>query len=98
MVCANEIDLAANAVGVKVQNLDVLNANDIENAFGAASKGVAGAVLVVGSPILNSHRTQIVELAAKSRIPATYSRPEYVESGGLKYYGTSFPGFLRRAA
>ena len=93
-----EIDLAAKAVEVNVQELDVLNASDIENAFGAASKALAGAVLVMGSPILNSHRTQIVVLAAKSRLPATYSRPEYVQDGGLLYYGTSFPDLFHRAA
>ena len=93
-----EIDLAAKAVRVKVQDLDVLNASDIENAFGAASKALAGAVLVIGSPILNSHRTQIVALAAKSRLPAIYSRPEYVQDGGLLYYGTSFPDLFHRAA
>ncbi len=93
-----EIDLAAKAVDVKVQELDVLNASDIENAFGAASKALAGAVLVIGSPILNSHRTQIVVLAAKSRFPAIYSRPEYVQDGGLLYYGTSFPDLFHRAA
>jgi putative ABC transport system substrate-binding protein len=93
-----EIDLAARAVEVNVRELDVLNASDIENAFGAASKALAGAVLVMGSPILNSHRTQIVVLAAKSRLPATYSRPEYVQDGGLLYYGTSFPDLFRRAA
>ena len=93
-----EIDLAAKAVEVNVQELDVLNASDIENAFGAASKELADAVLVMGSPILNSHRAQIVVLAAKSRLPATYSRPEYVQDGGLLYYGTSFPALFHRAA
>jgi putative tryptophan/tyrosine transport system substrate-binding protein len=93
-----EIDLVAKAVEVKVQEVDVLNVTDIEKAFGAASKADAGAVLVMGSPILNSHRTQIVVLAAKSRLPATYSRPEYVQDGGLLYYGTSFPDLFHRAA
>jgi ABC-type uncharacterized transport system substrate-binding protein len=93
-----EIALVANSVEVKVQEVDVLNVSDIEKAFGAASKADAGAVLVMGSPILNSHRTQIVVLAAKSRLPATYSRPEYVQDGGLLYYGTSFPDLFHRAA
>jgi putative ABC transport system substrate-binding protein len=93
-----EIALVANSVEVKVQEVDVLNVSDIEKAFGAASKADAGAVLVMGSPILNSHRTQIVVLAAKSRLPATYSRPEYVHDGGLLYYGTSFPDLFHRAA
>ena len=93
-----EIEIVTKALEVKVQHLDVLNASDLENAFGAASKAVAGAVLVIGSPILNSHRTQIVALAAKSRLPVIYSRPEYVQDGGLLYYGTSFPDLFRRAA
>jgi putative tryptophan/tyrosine transport system substrate-binding protein len=93
-----EIALVANAVEVKVQEVDVLKVSDIEKAFGAASKADAGAVLVIGSPILNSHRTQVVVLAAKSRVPATYSRPEYVQDGGLLYYGTSFPDLFHRAA
>ena len=29
---------------------------------------------------------------------ATYARPEYVEAGGLMYYGTSYNDLFRRAA
>jgi putative ABC transport system substrate-binding protein len=93
-----EIELAAKAFGVKDQYLDVLNANDIETAFRAASKGRADAVVVLGSPFLNSHRTQIVKLAAKSRLPAIYARPEYVEEGGLMTYGVNINDLFRRAA
>ena len=78
-----EMELAAGAFGVKLQYLDVLDPKDIETAFRAASKGRADAVLVLASPVLNSHRTQIAELAVKSRLPAIYDRPEYVEAGGL---------------
>jgi putative tryptophan/tyrosine transport system substrate-binding protein len=93
-----EIELAAKAYGVKVQYLNVLNVKDIETAFRAAAKGRADAVLVLGSPILNSQRTQIVDLAAKSRLPAAYSRPEYVDAGGLMTYGANIPDLFRRAA
>ena len=50
------------------------------------------------SPVLNSHRTQIVDLAVKSRLPAIYRRPEYVEAGGLMTYGASITDLYRRAA
>lgn len=93
-----EIERAAKALGVKVQYLDVLNAKDIETAFRGARKGRAQAILVLGSPVLYSHRTQIVDLAAKSRLPATYSRPEYVEVGGLMTYGVNMTDVFRRAA
>ena len=53
--------------------------------------------MVLGNPILNLQRQQVVDLAAKHRIPATYARPEYVEAGGLMTYGTNYNDLLRRA-
>jgi putative ABC transport system substrate-binding protein len=93
-----ETELAAQAFGVKLQYLDVLDPKDIETVFRAASKGRADAVLVLGSPVLNSKRTQIADLAIKSRLPATYYAPEWVEDGGLMSYGVSFTDSYRRAA
>jgi putative ABC transport system substrate-binding protein len=93
-----EVELAAKAFGVKLQYLDALSPKDIETAFRAASKGRAGAVLVLASGIFNSQRTQVVELAVKSRLPAIYYAAEWVEDGGLMSYGTSFTDLFRRAA
>jgi len=93
-----EVELAAKAFGVKLHYLDVLSPKDIETAFRAASKGRAGAVLVLASGIFNSQRTQVVELAVKSRLPAIYYAAEWVEDGGLMSYGTSFTDLFRRAA
>ena len=93
-----EIELAARAFGVKLQYLDVLSSKDIETAFRAASKGRADAVLVLGSPVFASQRTQIVELAVKSRLPAIYWRSDFVEAGGLMSYGVNVLDLDRRAA
>ena len=93
-----ETELAAAAFGVQLQYLDVPGPKDIETAFRAASKGRADAVLVLGGPVVQSHRTQIVDLAAKSRLPATYNVPEFVEDGGLMSYGVSVNDLYRRAA
>ncbi len=93
-----EVELAAGAFGVKLQYLDVLGPKDIETAFRAASKGRADAVLVLLSPVVISHRTQLVEIALRSRLPAIYFRPEFVEDGGLMSYATSFADLSRRAA
>jgi putative ABC transport system substrate-binding protein len=93
-----ETELAAGAYKVHFQNLDVLSLKDIETAFRDASKGRAGAVLVLASPIIESHRTQIADLAAKNRLPAIYYAPEFVEAGGLMSYGTSFADLFRRTA
>ena len=93
-----EVELAAGAFGVKLQYLDVLGPKDIETVFRAAGKGRAEAVLVLASPILNSQRTQVAELAVKNRLPAIYYALEWVEDGGLMSYGASIPDLYRRAA
>jgi ABC-type uncharacterized transport system substrate-binding protein len=94
-----EIELAAGGLGVKLQYLDVLGPKDVETAFQAAVKGRADTVLfqVTGS-IANAHRTQIAELAVKSRLPVMYSGPDYVERGGLMTYGVNLNDLARRAA
>src|SRR5262245_50496718 len=93
-----EIEVATGALKVKLQYLDVLSSKDIETAFRAAAKGRADGVVILGSAVFNTHRIRIVELAVKSRLPATYTRPEYVEDGGLMTYGPSINDLYRRAA
>jgi putative tryptophan/tyrosine transport system substrate-binding protein len=93
-----EIELAAGALGVQVQPLDVLGSKDIETAFGAATKARADALVVLASPVLSDQRAKVANLALKSRLPAIYFRQEFVEAGGLMSYGTSFTDLSRRAA
>jgi putative ABC transport system substrate-binding protein len=93
-----EIEPAAKAFKVQLQYLDVLDIKDIETAFRAASKGRADAVLTLTSGILNSQRAQIVELAVKNRLPAIYHNSQFVEDGGLMFYGVNLLDLNRRAA
>jgi putative ABC transport system substrate-binding protein len=93
-----EMDLAAGALKMKLQYLDVLSLKDIESAFQAADKGRAGAVLVLQSPVTGSHRKQLAYLAVRSRLPTIYPRSDFVEDGGLMSYGASFVDLSRRAA
>jgi putative ABC transport system substrate-binding protein len=94
-----EIDLAAAALGVKLQQLDILSPKDFETAFQAAAKGRADAVIVrLPGPILSPHRKEVADLAVKNRLPAMYERAEEVDAGGLMYYGVNTPDLFRRAA
>jgi putative ABC transport system substrate-binding protein len=93
-----EIEPAAKAFKMQLQFLDVKHANDIETAFRAASEGRAQGVLTLTSGILGSQRAQIVELAAKKRLPVMYHQSEFVEAGGLMFYGVNVPDLSRRAA
>jgi putative tryptophan/tyrosine transport system substrate-binding protein len=92
------VELAAGALKVKLQFLDVLDPKDIETAFRAASKGHAEGVLVLSASVFVSRRTQVLDLAQKSRLPAIYYRPEFVEAGGLMSYGVNDTDLYRRAA
>ncbi len=93
-----EIELAAGALKLKPQHLDVLDPKDIESAFSAATKASADAVLVLGSPVLYSHQKQLIELAVKSRLPAMYPWSEIVGEGGLMTYSAIRTDLFRRAA
>jgi len=93
-----EAEVAAQALAVKLQYLDVLSPKDIEPVFRTASNGRAEAVLVLRASIFFSHRKQIVDLAAKRQLPAMYYTTEYVEEGGLMTYGVSITDLFRRAA
>jgi len=93
-----ETELAAGALGVKLQQFDVLSPKDMEAAFRRAVKERADAVLALGNTVLNANRTQVAELAVKSRLPAMYYAAEFVEAGGLMFYGVDFADLYRRAA
>jgi putative ABC transport system substrate-binding protein len=93
-----ETELAAGALGLRLQFVDVLSPKDIEAAFRGAVKGRADAVLAQGSGVLNANRIQVADLAVKSRLPAMYYATEFVEAGGLMFYGVDFPDLHRRAA
>ncbi|HWH76793.1 MAG TPA: ABC transporter substrate-binding protein [Candidatus Binatus sp.] len=93
-----ETELAAGAVGTKIQYLDVGGLKDIETVFRTASTARVDAVLALGSPFLLSNRTQVIDLAIKNRLPAIYYSTEFVEDGGLMSYGVNIPDLFRRAA
>jgi putative ABC transport system substrate-binding protein len=94
-----EVDVAAKAFGVKLQNLDILSPKDFETAFRAASKGRAEAALyLVAGGVTAGRQTQIAELAVKSRLPVIYSGRAAVEAGGLMSYGVNPSDMDRRAA
>ena len=94
----SEMERAAGSLAVKLQFLDIFGPKDIETAFRAATKARADGLLVLGGPVVNSRRTLLVDLAAKSRLPAAYPRPEFVEDGGLMTYGVNINDQYRRAA
>jgi len=94
----NETKLAADALGVNIQYVDVLSSKDFDSAFRTAANGRAEAVLwLVSGAVRGNRYPQIAELAVKSRLPAIYSSRQYVLDGGLMSYGVHTPDLNRRA-
>ena len=81
-----EAESAARVLGVQLQSLDVADAEGLENAFQAAGKAHAQALIVVGVGFVNSHQARIVNIATKARLPAIYTSLQYVVAGGLMGY------------
>jgi putative ABC transport system substrate-binding protein len=83
--------------GWKLLLLEVRQASELEEAFKAASRARAGALLVIGA-LTYQYRQRIAELAVRSRLPAMYAHRGYVDAGGLMSYSTDIYDSSRRAA
>ena len=98
VVAFRQGQVPARALGVTLQSIEVRELKDFENAFAAVTRERAGALLVFEGPLANTYRRQIVDLAAKHRLPAMYGFREFVDEGGLMSYGTHLPDLYRRTA
>ncbi len=92
-----ETEGAARALGLKLQYLEVQSLDDLETALKAAAKERSQALITLQNPVASTHRTRLVELVAKSRLPAMYYQRNFVESGGLMSYGVNTNDLARRA-
>jgi putative tryptophan/tyrosine transport system substrate-binding protein len=91
-------DVAARALGVRLQVVEARGPADIDRAFSDMTRARAGALTVLPSAMFNVERRRLVDLAAKNRLPAVYPQREYVDAGGLMSYGPNFADLFRRAA
>ena len=93
-----EAEVAARALGVRLQPLEARDPKQIESAFAVITRERAGALIVLVDSVLIDHRTRIADLAAKRRLPTVYGLREHAEAGGLIAYGASRDDMSRRAA
>jgi putative tryptophan/tyrosine transport system substrate-binding protein len=93
-----ETDAAAAALGVRLQLVEARGSRDLDAAFATAARASPGAVFVLPGPVFLSNARRVVELVAKSRLPAMYFAREFADGGGLMSYGADMTEILRRAA
>jgi putative ABC transport system substrate-binding protein len=91
-----ETELAAGALGVQVQYLNIRDSKEVDAVLRTASKARADAVLVLNFPTDISR--VIPDLAVKNRLPTIYYNSTLVDRGGLMSYGASITDLDRRAA
>jgi ABC-type uncharacterized transport system substrate-binding protein len=81
-------ELAAKALQLQVYSMEVGSADKFESAFKEAIKAGSAGLTVTTSGFLNSNLHRTIELAAKYKLPAIYTRGDFTASGGLMSYGT----------
>jgi putative ABC transport system substrate-binding protein len=90
-VAARALKLTSKAWEIRVQE-------DLETVLSAISKDRPDGIVVTSSPLLSSNRQKVVGFALNSRMPAMYHRAEYMEAGGLMYYGADVVDGYRQVA
>jgi putative tryptophan/tyrosine transport system substrate-binding protein len=91
-------EVAARALGVRLQFVEARGAADFDKAFSEMTRARAGALTVLTSNMFFIERRRLVDLAAKNRLPTVYQWRDGVDAGGLMSYGSSQTDLFRRAA
>jgi putative tryptophan/tyrosine transport system substrate-binding protein len=94
-----ELRDAALALKLKLEEIETeATAKGLESAFKTAKRKQVNAIMTHSNPSFFAERKRIVELAGKYRLPAIYPQKEFVEAGGLMFYGADLTDLYRRAA
>lgn len=93
-----ETQRAAKKIAVNIQPLHVLESGQIPAVFETIKKDHAQALIIFQSSFTSANRKEIVDLAAKIRIPTMCGTPEWSDAGGLVSYGHNRSDQYRRAA
>jgi putative ABC transport system substrate-binding protein len=90
------LEAAAPALKLRIVRGGVRAPEDIEPAIAGFVHDPNGGMVVLPDPFLAPHRTRVVSLAARYRVPAIYGNSEYVEAGALLFYGVNVSELPKR--
>jgi putative ABC transport system substrate-binding protein len=91
-----EVQAAAQAMGLQVRVLNVATNREIDAAFAGFEHGRPDALFVGSGTLFTGRRVQLTQWAAHHRMPASYAGREYVEAGGLMSYGSNTADAFRQ--
>jgi len=90
---------AAQALKLQLEEIETQrDAKGLENAFQTVKQKQAGAIMTTTATSFFAERKRIVELAGKYRLPAIYYQEEFVDEGGLMFYGADYVDLHQRSA
>ncbi|TMA83934.1 MAG: hypothetical protein E6J74_35180, partial [Deltaproteobacteria bacterium] len=92
------LPVAAHELGLTIQPWEVRDANGFEKVFTALNKDRPDGLYVLGGPLMFANQKRTVGFALKSRLPSMSNRAEFVDAGGLMYYGADLVDSYRRVA
>ena len=93
-----EMERAAPKLGIVLQSLPIVTANEIEGGLRAAAEANAEAIVTMEGPMVESARARIVGFATEKRIPVMGELRPMTLAGGLMNYGPNQIGMWRRSA
>lgn len=98
VLALKETERWAASLGVRLEPQKFRGPDDFEGVFGAIVGKRPDALMTTADPLIHSYRARIADFAVKHRLPSMYPGREFVDSGGLMFYGGSIPEMYRRAA
>jgi putative ABC transport system substrate-binding protein len=95
---AEKYEATARALGLEPRALTIHGASDLKQAFDAARRWRAQALVISTSPLFGQHAHELAALALKNRLPTMAFGTEFPEAGGLMSYGPRITDNFHRAA
>jgi len=90
------IEVAAEAIKLKLEKLEVRNAAEMNQAFDTAKRANMDAAIILSSPFIGANAKLAAELTLRHRLPAVTLFSEFTRSGGLMSYGPNILDIYRR--
>jgi putative ABC transport system substrate-binding protein len=92
-----DVEVAARSIGLQLKTLNASTSGEINAAFVTLTREQPDALFVGGDAFFFTRRVQLVNLASRRGVPATYSSRDFAEVGGLMSYGTNLTDAFRQA-
>ena len=98
VLALQETERWAKSLNITLEPQQFRGPDDFPTVFSRIAKKPPHALMTTADPLIASHRVEIVKFASQHRLVSMYPGREFVEAGGLMFYGGSVPEMYRRAA